>query len=1052
MNSMKLHFFLLVVCLLALLTSCGDSSNDQEANSSGTKIAGVVEDGPIENAIVLLCDKETDEVVNAYGPSGMERCEDKTKENGNFSFSVNSEVDLDDLVAVSIGGFDNGTGVDFTGMEMRAPLEMLGNCEDVTVNPVTTLVAGKIRAGLSLEKAQNLVRSWLGLGKKKELCGRPSEDLDLLKRSLLLTKMAMEKKKIEEADPFGNICDSMDAGNLLDAEGNLDFETLQEMGFDEEARKRIASLYAAIKDEDHGLSDAFKREEVAQAISGTLERMLQNDDTFDPDDPTYLQNATLLAQKILSAAADKVIPLGGLVPQRLARYVLFTYELTSFDAFTVDPATFENALVREENGEEIKLENDARIPELAGIKALHCVTVALLNDELLGDDNRKRVKYYYNSDISHLYNAEKLIGEVFDDEVNDAVMLKIVQGKAASGLLDEAKSIIETQIFQSEYKAHGYRYFAESLASFGKNDEAVIALNEAERLYKKVIDAKDANLANSDVTNLQDLAASYRKAGDLYAAEGVLDYLAYIASYLPTFRTYSCLIVGTWQVADKYIEEGDLAGAAPLVDSMYAFAQDTPANVVDGEPLYYKARIYNLVETAKRYADLGDKTKVVEIYNLIQSIRSDDGIQNLTEGETWVYIPNLIEVLYRINETIGAFSLADSIPDTYLNYKGDTKSGASYQAKSFKLVATYEALNYGLESALEIVDEHFTDDKDKIEALTYFASNKNVKYTAAALIEDGQIEPAKQALAEAAQLVDGLEETSDKNIYSYIVQKGYVKIADLYHDAGENALAANLLIKAETAVRQMAGAKYFVDGLLDTALGYYKLGNAVKTENLLNEAVLKADSAVAVLYPEDSADLYDAIIEAYLEVGNKDVATAIIANYVAVSRYIFDEGTTFSGNDHDDLAGKEIKNLIKAAEHSVSTANYLEAVLILDEAEETAAQIYIEEDKMNKFLDIVKGYANAKDFDTALSLAKSLPYKNDREEAIQSIAEVFCQMDDFPETSVASVDTDKDGKPNFFNPLATDEEIAESGLNLDDDSDGDGIGDAEDIRPLYVDA
>jgi hypothetical protein len=107
---------------------------------------------------------------------------------------------------------------------------------------------------------------------------------------------------------------------------------------------------------------------------------------------------------------------------------------------------------------------------------------------------------------------------------------------------------------------------------------------------------------------------------------------------------------------------------------------------------------------------------------------------------------------------------------------------------------------------------------------------------------------------------------------------------------------------------------------------------------------------------------------------------------------------------------------------------------------------------MNKFLDIVKGYANAKDFDTALSLAKSLPYKNDREEAIQSIAEVFCQMDDFPETSVASVDTDKDGKPNFFNPLATDEEIAESGLNLDDDSDGDGIGDAEDIRPLYVDA
>ena len=56
--------------------------------------------------------------------------------------------------------------------------------------------------------------------------------------------------------------------------------------------------------------------------------------------------------------------------------------------------------------------------------------------------------------------------------------------------------------------------------------------------------------------------------------------------------------------------------------------------------------------------------------------------------------------------------------------------------------------------------------------------------------------------------------------------------------------------------------------------------------------------------------------------------------------------------------------------------------------------------------------------------------------------------DAFPLLFVASVDTDGDGRPDFFNPAATQEQIAASGLVLDPDADGDGVVNGEDSFPI----
>ncbi len=1082
MSSAKSILFLTMFACLLVLNGCGGSgssfgdgsvsggsgNNSSNNGSSGTAsgvVAGVVADGPLQGATVSLYVQGTSQVAALCGPSGSAACETKTDSGGNFTFQVRTGGDSDALLVVASGGRDGTTGVDFSGMKLVAPLAMFpGRESSVTVSPLTTLVSGAAAGGTPVLVAEAQVRILLGLDPGTDLGQVPSQDVALLRRSLLLTKIASEIKtgsQFQKADTLGPISapEPFQAINalvkesqaLVDADGNLNTNILADLNLDAQARQRIAETYSTLQGKTDGLAKAFGQQELVEGLSRTLARMHQDDETFDPQNATYQKNISLLAAKIRLALGDKILPLGGIAPQRLARYVLFTYDLTPFDIWLQDSASFEQSLVRQENGSTVALGSDPNIGKLADIKALYSVAVPLLADELPGDDNLKRINYYYNSDASPFYTAEKLIGGVFNDQLNDDVMSDIAHGEAENGLLDQARTFIETQIFQSQDKADAYRTYALDLLRFGKTADAISNLKKAEDLYRKVIDAKGAaSLASSDAANLQWLAAAYRQAGDLASAQAVLAYLDSLTPYLTKYSTFARLLTGTEKVADAYLQEGRVDQAAPLIDSMYALAQRTPPNDVIGLE-FYSLKVYFLKETAKRYVAIGDTGKVLEIFNLIQSIRADDGLQNLTKGDTWPYMPDMVAALYQVGAKQQAFDLADSIPDTFQNFLGSTRSGTKYQKQAFKLVATYEALTNGLPSALTIINEHFPDDTDKIEALTYFALNKEAPYVALALIGDGQLQTAKQALDLAANLVAGLAETSDADKYRNMVQEGCVKIADLYYEAGDDADAELLLGRAESVVGGLTGAEYVVDGLADIASTYVELGNAGRAGTLLDQAGAAIDAAAGALDPRDAASLYQTVIEADLAMGRREAPAALLADDVAVSRQIFDPTGSYTGSDHDKMAGYEIDELVTAADEYIRSGDSATAIGVLDEAWSVAGQMYTDAKAMQKKVDIVATYCKAGDLERGAALANSLPYATDRYQAIEAMAAYYAQKDDFPGTRVASIDTDKDGMPDFFNPLATPADIAASGLTLDPDSDGDGIPDVSDARPLYPD-
>lgn len=674
-----------------------------------------------------------------------------------------------------------------------------------------------------------------------------------------------------------------------------------------------------------------------------------------------------------------------------------------------------------------------RVELLIGSQPLCRVVSPLLLTELSGSDNQQRAAYFYGSDLSPHFRAEQLMWRIYDDAINDTVMLKIVEGKVNAGLLDQKTwDFIDDKFVQpnGESKGHAYLALAKALIKFNQSsEESLRALDKARDIYNTIIESKGkASAAGSDVFNLLETSRYYREAGNLAAAQSLLTDIAAIAEALNTDATaYGRLITGYKRVADAYISAGNLDAAALLVDEMYDYSLQTPA-----DPITFKLRLLNLSECAKRYADLGNQPKVLEIFTKIQELRK---IVNSAEATFWTPVITLVESLYRVGEAPQALALANTLP--------------SNQTSAFKLVATYEALQGNLETAFSIVDNttYFPKVEDKIELLTYFSNTRH--YIGLKLINAGRFAEARQALEKAENLLDSM--TASNNLVR--ISNGYVKVAELYALMGDKTKAVELLQRAEGAI---SADIYRVTVMVDIALGYHNLTQTSVALDLLDNAQGLADVDPtlyrAEIYPnlgkeEYATRLYEKLVKAYEKIGEKSrVRTTIVNSFQPWAEKIHTTNTV-----NDSLAGKECDYLLKAAGYLDRAGDHAEALQSLALAEENAVQIAIDATRLGKYLGIIATYTAAHEYEKALELALSLGYTSERNQAIQSLANAYIDRDDFPQSLVASIDSDRDGKPDFFNPLVSSEEIVTSGLFLDDDSDGDGIIDTLDLRPLFAD-
>ncbi|PLX79933.1 MAG: hypothetical protein C0616_09795 [Desulfuromonas sp.] len=1035
-------------CLVALFAfGCGGGGS---TGSDTTTIRGLLTDGPIQNGWVELLDIETGELARECGAGGSGLCRTLTDEFGEFLLQVPEDFDAAQYALVSTGGIDALTGVDFSPFRLRSDLSLFnGQLDNVIVSPLTTLLSYQLAENAPLADAATAVLAALSLPVDSNPLADPATTPALIKASLLTVKIVRELDSVGVAEPFralaGQLDDGIEAGQIGMNDG------LTDLGLTTEALNRIGDLEERLTGTAQDYS-IFVEEELFQALGESVALLFP--DTVDLDDEAFNVNGRELVRDMVRAAGEEPIPLNRIAPQRLARYALHDYGFDLFADLTVSAEEFAGRLNGDAEAGLAPLAENPDISELAALTSLYAVEVPLLPTNLLGNDNAARVSYYYQSDASPFYAAEQLVGQIADDLINDAILIDVVEGKSTAGLFDEARVLVETQIYTSAAKADGYLWLARGFIALGRFAEAEEVLSLAFDLVRTIVDSKGAAQLGSDETKtLYAIANNYRKSGNVSATEEVFDYLAGIANQSESSTIYGRLGVVLRDLVDDLHADGDVNGALAFLGELYSLAQQAPPNVSTRSGVtyqYYKIRVYLLEEAARRYAEFGDSDTVWSIYQQIVALRNDDGLEGLTFGETWFYMALLVDDLYRVGFEAEALDVADSIPEEYENYYGATRSGSFYQQTAYQSVVEWVALSQGIEAALPLLEDYFPDIPDRVEAMTYFATNRNNPNLAAVLIEAGRTADARVVLDAVGPLLAAYQPASDKDRLDDLIEDGYLKLARLYHETGDVSAALNQLQAAEIVLADLVGVQYRVEGMCLTADVYQLLGETLAAEQLLAAAWNEMATVLGASDPEDEADLLELIAVGYRNLG-LSLPDPLIAGWLDTIELIFDPVAEYSGNGHDKAARAQIGQWRSAAVLLFAAGLEETAFGLLQAAESTAWQIFVQATQVSQLTLIVRSWTTIGQIDQALRLAFELPFLSGQGEALQAIAEVLVAKDDFPESDVARVDTDGDGQPDFWNPSASQQDINASGLVLDPDSDGDGLNDEQDPRPLYFD-
>jgi tetratricopeptide (TPR) repeat protein len=1051
-------YFILIGALLAGLGGCGASSSDPPVIPAvATRlIAGAVEDGPIAGAQVSLLDAATSAPVWGCGASGQGLCSQQfDNPDGHFAFLLAQSIDPATLLVEAKGGIDQATRIDFsrtgfaaTPLRLLFPLSSAAQFDQISVNPLTTLLVLASATSLTPLQVRQALAVWLGQPADFDLFAAPGSRVDNQRLALFVSMLALHA---QTDDPFAGIAALIDPDKpLIDQTGNLDAAALSGLLLPEQIED-LQTLLVELTGQGNPqvMFNQLQRHEIVQGFMMVLadpaSSVLSDPTLLAPTDSNLQHNLDTLSIRILLAVGNQLL-LGGMVPEHLARYVLYTYALEDSSRLMVEPAVFETYLTRLDNGVVVELENDVSLAGLANLQVTQAVTVPLPTSGLAAADDLTlsdlKRDYYYRSDISHLYRAKQLVWNVDDDQLTDSVLVKVVEGEALAGRFAETETLIQTQIYQSEARGQAYLKYAEGLTSHGLAAQALMALENAENLFRRVVEAKGmASFSNDDAQNFRDLAKGYVQAGFPILAMAVLQYLADdVSGFLSTTTAYGNLTSAGMYVVDAFAELNDTGNAETALEMTYQMGLLVP-NDTNGKAQY---RVRVLIDVAERFADFGLFDRVWEAWDKVFQLRYADGMLTATGAATEIYMDDLAVAIYAAGGTEEAYDLIASLPAT---------PTSKDHTEALKKLATFLALRDGLGPELEqppvdfvnytamdlinfsLVPDLFnpTVEDNQIEALTYFTTS--LAYVAQEMINHQRFAEAVTALLKAETLVDKLDRNGVKlKNYNAKVNYGYAKLAGLYLQLGDRTEAERMLGKGVDVLPYIDDATHYANAVTALADLYLDLGDFAAASSLLSGIGETVE-----------ADGYPRIIEAFIRISDYLTALTYIAEYADVAEASYNPQTM----DNSAVGAASVSDLRKAAGYYSQLGFFPEAVATLQRALPAAWDIPTETTRMARLTDLAAGLAEARADQQAESLAWSLPFVSYRNKALLAIAEKLATRDDFPESAIATIDLDGDGLPDFFSPDASAADIALSGLVLDRDSDNDGVPDDEDRWPFF---
>lgn len=1002
-----------------LFTGCGSSDNGVEKPEAKKQIiSGSVIDPAIKNSFVKIC-------LKTDFSNCLTHNTDTTNSNGDFNITdISSDVNLSNYVVIANGGTDVETGEEFDDVNLTIPAGLADINGTVVVSPISTLLQAN-------DWNKSVLATKLGLS-SDDVLKDPRSIKKLQKTALLLTKIVKER---DNGFKIFNI-----------SNGNFTTFVASDSSLSDEIKSEITTTIDYL-DESSSIASA---QDMVTKFS-TLKTVFASDTFKDANksDATVFTNIVKWAKKIVKASKD-----GNLTKPNIAQLkAIFTL---SEDLNISNP----DLNITDINTSSINLA-DIVVPDAIINHKKALVNALGVDIDITGKNVRD---YYFKSTASTLNQTEELIKGMNDISITDELYVKIAQGYISNNELDKALNYAKSKVFQKQNKADIYRFMGEKLIGTD-NTKAEELFDKALDLYKVMIEARGTGeMAESDVSDLSKLLQDYTLIDNTTKADNLTTYLNDKKGDFAHGGKYSAFANAYKKTADELIEKGEKTKAIAILKKEYDFLKSMPIFNKKSDPdntakAHYFTKIIYYVQIATRLAKNGEFATAVEIVDAAQAMRLNDGTTDNGVYNATYSAANKYDTSYKsytqVDDMAAIYAMAgenqkalDLIP---------TLVKAGKESASYMQYAKGLAISDNMMEAFSVVDNNITDYTDKIKALTYNGVNKGGDYIAQYMIENGENAKAKQAIDKAIGILDiavaNIEESTATKRADEYVKYGYSKFANLYAMIGETALASTNFTKAiaiadgtyndSNASIVITDRKYQVEALEEIA-------DQLTEVNLIEEAKAVITNATEIAGSRDSIG---AKLESYKWIMKSDGVYASKEITVDAMKTLIDG----SGDDIGETGGVGDKNYIKIVDYLVDMAEALDIIgkktkadtmLIL--ANTKANLINKPSDKVSKFQKISKMYAQIGMVTKASVIVDTIAYKGDKRKAIKDIANTVYENDAFPESDIASVDTDKDGRPDFFDFGATQAQITASGLTLDDDNDGDNVLNQDDTTPFYT--
>jgi len=541
-------------------------------------------------------------------------------------------------------------------------------------------------------------------------------------------------------------------------------------------------------------------------------------------------------------------------------------------------------------------------------------------------------------------------------------------------------------------------------------------------------------------------------------------------------------------------------GAEQAVDQVAAAVRDANAaqhsgsacseHQESGNEAHYLLRGIYMLDAADLYRQLGLNADVVAVLEDDLALLQPT---NYAKCRLETYGDDIVEILTSIGETERAQDYIDNMLDA------DWKEEA--EAAMALALADVERDAGNIEEAVDIILTQTTGSRaprDIMFNLVYTQSN--TRGLGGVLVDRGDYTQAKIAIDAAWDYYqsdayqDYAASQDDGAAYEVYLNLSALRIVDLYAKAGYSDEAFAVLAALDTVVDdQVSGTPALrAEALIEMGRQYSYSGDDATADARLASARSVLDS---ISTPDDAITLMRELNRAQRDLSRYgegelfDAAEAVRARVddlccdgvpdeeLAEARRVQADNLIDLGSDLVDasyhlraLQWQAIRDGGDATTYNAHLATAInrarETLLAAASVTDTIANA---DDRVSDYGFITQYLAVLGEHDDVadvLARIENAPDRNDKAvNAAQALlrANPYSMVSDFPvrvtdgavpidfQTTAAPfarIDTDNDGLPNFFSPLADEATVTESGLMLDDDSDGDGTSDATDRTPL----